>query len=165
MLFPSDTKPAHTLESWRSLFSHPKHSFPSIHTAGPATSCSSVLVRVPSSPASASDACSPLLPSVALLSPVPCRIFFHSPDPIIHTGCLLTSLFLVCLCFLGLPGGSVVKNLPASAGDIRDVGSIPRSGRPPGGGHGNPLQYSCLENPMDSGFWWATIHGLAKSRT
>jgi len=46
----------------------------------------------------------------------------------------------------------VVKNLPANAGDVRDMGSIPRSGRSPGGGHGNPLQYSCLENPMeDSG--------------
>ena len=50
----------------------------------------------------------------------------------------------------------VVKNLPASAGDIREAGSIPGSGRSPGGGHGNPLQYSCLENPMDRGTWWAT---------
>ena len=57
----------------------------------------------------------------------------------------------------------VVNNLPASAGDIRDVGSIPRSGRSPGGGHGNPLQYSCLGNPVDTGAWWATVHGLAKS--
>jgi len=48
----------------------------------------------------------------------------------------------------------VVKNLPASAGDIRDAGSIPGLGRSPGGGHGNPLQYSCLENPMDGGAWW-----------
>ena len=47
----------------------------------------------------------------------------------------------------------VVKNLPANAGDIKDVGSIPRSGRFPGGGHGNPLQYSCLENPMDRRAW------------
>ena len=52
----------------------------------------------------------------------------------------------------------VVKNLPANAGDTRDVGSIPRSGRPPGGGHGNPLQYSYLENPMDRGAWRATVH-------
>ena len=58
----------------------------------------------------------------------------------------------------------VAKNPPASAGDIRDVGSIPGSGRSPGGGQGNPLQYSCLENPMDRGAWWATVHGVTKSR-
>ena len=51
----------------------------------------------------------------------------------------------------------VVKNLPANAGDVRDVGSIPGLGRFPGGGHGNPLQNSCLENPMDRGAWWATV--------
>ena len=59
----------------------------------------------------------------------------------------------------------MVKNLPANAGDIRDVGSIPGSGRAPGGGHGNPLQYSCLENPMDRGAWWAMVHGLKESDT
>ena len=58
-----------------------------------------------------------------------------------------------------------VKNLPANAGDIRDVGSIPGLGRSPGEGNGNPLQYSCLENPMDRGAWWATVHRTAKSRT
>ena len=58
---------------------------------------------------------------------------------------------------MGFPGGTAVKNLPAKAGDIRDMGSIPGSGRSPGGGHGNPLQYSCLENPMDRGAWWATV--------
>ena len=58
----------------------------------------------------------------------------------------------------------VVKNLPASAGDIRDVGSIPGSGKSPGGGNGNPPQYSCLENPMDKGAWWATVHGVTKSQ-
>ena len=51
----------------------------------------------------------------------------------------------------------VVKNPPANSGDIRDTGSIPGSGRSPGGGHGTPLQYSCLENPMDRGAWWATV--------
>ena len=56
----------------------------------------------------------------------------------------------------------VVKNPPANAGDERDVGSIPGSGRSPGGGHGNPLQYSCLENPMDRGAWQATLHGVAR---
>ena len=59
----------------------------------------------------------------------------------------------------------VVKNLPANAGDTRDAGSVLRSGRSPGGGHGNPLQYSCLENPMGRGAWRATVHGVAKSQT
>ena len=59
----------------------------------------------------------------------------------------------------------VVKNQPSNAGDIRDTGSIPGSGRSPGGGHGNPLQYSCLENPTDRGVWWATVQRVAKSRT
>ena len=59
----------------------------------------------------------------------------------------------------------LVKNQPANAGDIRDVGWIPGSGRSPGGGNGNPLQYSCLENSKDRGTWWATGHGIAKSRT
>ena len=58
-----------------------------------------------------------------------------------------------------------VKNLPANAGDARDAGLIPGLGRAPGGGHGNPLQYSCLENPMDRGAWQDTIHRVAKSRT
>ena len=63
----------------------------------------------------------------------------------------------------GFPGGSVVKNLPASAGDIGDTGSIPGSGRSPGEGNGNPLQYSYLENPMDRGAWWATVLGVSQS--
>ena len=56
----------------------------------------------------------------------------------------------------------MVKNLLANAGDLRDTGSIPGSGRSPRGGHDNPLQYSCLENPMDREAWRATIHGVAK---
>jgi len=59
----------------------------------------------------------------------------------------------------------LVKNLPANAEDLRDAGSIPGTRRSPGGGHGNPLQYSCLENPMGRGTWQATIHRVAKSRT
>ena len=59
----------------------------------------------------------------------------------------------------------MIKNLPAIAGDVRDTGSIPWSGRSPGRGHGHPLQYSCLENPMDRGAWWATVHRVAKSQT
>ena len=56
----------------------------------------------------------------------------------------------------------VVKNPPVNAGDIRDASLIPGSGRSPREGNGNPLQYSCLENPMDSGAWWATVHEVAK---
>ena len=59
----------------------------------------------------------------------------------------------------------MVKNPPANAGDIRDTGSVPGLGRSPGEGHGNPLQYSCLENPMDTGAWQATVHRVAKSQT
>ena len=59
----------------------------------------------------------------------------------------------------------VVKNLPANAGNVREVSSIPGSGRFPGGGYGNPLQCSCLKNPMDRGAWWTTVHGDAKSQT
>ena len=59
----------------------------------------------------------------------------------------------------------VVKNPPADVGDVRDVGSIPELGRSPGEGNGNPLQYTFLENPMDRGAWWATVHGVAKSQT
>ena len=59
----------------------------------------------------------------------------------------------------------VVKSLFANAGDIRDVGLIPRSGRFPGGEHGNPLQYSCLENPMDREAWQATVHRVTESWT
>ena len=59
----------------------------------------------------------------------------------------------------------VVKNLPASVGDTRDLASIPGLGRSPGEGNDNPLQYSCLENPMDRGAWQATVHMVAKSDT
>ena len=59
----------------------------------------------------------------------------------------------------------MIKNLPANAGDVRDVGSIPRLGRSPGGGHGNPFQYSGLENLMDRSAWWAAVHGVVKSQT
>ena len=59
----------------------------------------------------------------------------------------------------------MVKNPPENAGDIRDLGSIPGLGRSPGGGHGNPLQYVCLENPMDRGAWEDTVHRVAKSPT
>ena len=66
---------------------------------------------------------------------------------------------------LGSPGGVVVKNLLANAGNTGDAGSIPGLGRSPGEGNGNPFLYSCLENPMDRGAWRARVHGVAKSQT
>ena len=76
--------------------------------------------------------------------------------------------FLICVLY-GLFRAShvvlVVKSLPANAGDLKNTGSIPRSGRSPGRGFGNPLQYFCLENPMDRGAWWATIHRVTESQT
>ena len=65
--------------------------------------------------------------------------------------------FFLVIVYLGFPGGSVVKNPPASAGD---AGLIPGSGRSPGEGNGNPLQYSCLGNPIDRGAWQTTVHGV-----
>ena len=65
----------------------------------------------------------------------------------------------------GFPGGSVVKNLPTNAEDTGDTGSIPGLGRTPGGGNGNPFQYSCLENLMDRGAWQVTVNGTTKSQT
>ena len=75
------------------------------------------------------------------------------------------TVWLLIGSWKGFPGGPVVKNPPANAGDIRDPGSIPRMGRSSRGGHGNPLQYSCLENTMDRGAWRATVHGVVKSQT
>ena len=76
------------------------------------------------------------------------------------------STFIKHLCaWWGFPGGSVVKNVTASTEDTGDVGSIPGLGRSPGGRYGNPLQYSCLGNPMNRGPWQATVHGVTKSLT
>ena len=74
----------------------------------------------------------------------------------------IISYYCMLIFVLGFPGGSEVK---ASASNAGDLGSIPGSGRSPGEGNGNPLQYSCLENPMDRGAWEATVHGVAKSQT
>ena len=63
---------------------------------------------------------------------------------------------------MGFPGGAVVEYLPAKAGDTGDPGLIPDLGRIPRGGNVNPLQYSCFENSMDRGAWWATVHGVRK---
>ena len=68
----------------------------------------------------------------------------------------------VCVCEWGFPGGSVVKHPFANADDMS---SIPKFGRSPEEGNGNTLQYSCLENSMDTGVWWATVHGVARSWT
>ena len=80
--------------------------------------------------------------------------------------CDYTVDFLRCGDGIGdspvLRGGSVVKNPPASTGDTGDMGSILGSGRSPGGGNGNSLQFSCLENPMDRGAWQVTVHGVTK---
>ena len=69
------------------------------------------------------------------------------------------------LLLMVFPDDSVVKNMPASPGDTRDMGSIPGLGGSPGGENGNPLQYSCQENPMDRGALWATVHRITKSWT
>ena len=90
----------------------------------------------------------------------------------VSCGCCATSSVLACPVAKpinsifpnkqGFPGGSVVKKLPANAGDTEDSGLIPELGRSPGGGNGNPLQYSCLGNPKDRGVWWATTHVVIK---
>ena len=71
----------------------------------------------------------------------------------------------ICGVSVGFSGGAVYKELPANAGAAKDMGLITRSGRAPGEGNGNPLQYSCLENSMDRAAWRATVHGIAKSQT
>ena len=65
--------------------------------------------------------------------------------------------------YLGFPDGTAVKNLPVNPRDARDMGSVPGLGRSPGVGNVNPLQHSCLENPMDLETWWTVVHGVAKS--
>ena len=75
---------------------------------------------------------------------------------------LISQSFVISFRVIGFPGSLDGK---ASAYNVGDPGSIPGSGRSLGEGNGNPLQYSCLENPMDRGAWWATVHGVAKSRT
>ena len=89
-------------------------------------------------------------------------------SPKLTSHIVLTSFYSgflgINVCY-GFPWGSVVKNLPANAGDAGDVGLIPGSGRSPGVGNGNPLQYSCLGNPMDGGAWKAIVHGVSKSWT
>ena len=99
------------------------------------------------------------------LTPTPSHPSRSPQDTELSSLCIqqgpISNLFYTwqCICF---PGGSEVK---ASACNAGDLDSIPGSGRSPGEGNGNPLQYSCLENPMDRGAWWATVHRVTKSRT
>ena len=100
----------------------------------------------------------------------------HLPDPGIEprSPALLADSSLPEIPGMGFQSGASVKNPPANVEDIKDTGSVPQSGRSPGGGHGNPLQYSCLKSPMDTGAWWVTVHrsqrpgqdrsGLARSK-
>ena len=87
---------------------------------------------------------------------------YHSSTLLAEKHSIVCITFDLSILLLGFPGGSEVK---ASACNLGDLGSIPGSGRSPGEGYGNPLQYSCLENPMDRGAWWVTVHGVAKSWT
>ena len=100
------------------------------------------------------------------VSPVPTPLAgwvgYASPWVPLVPAPLGTELVAVALRDEGFPGGSVVTNPPANAGDAGDAGLIPGSGRSPGGGNGNPLQYSCLGNPMDRGAWRAIVHGVAE---
>ena len=88
---------------------------------------------------------------------------------VIHSGLISLKHESLCLDFFLACGSSQValgvQNSSDSAGDLRDAGLIPGSGRSPGGGYGSPLQYPCLENSMDRGAWWATVRGVAKSQT
>ena len=83
----------------------------------------------------------------------------------VYNCCLISSKLNCGLPSLVWEGGTVVKNPLVSEADTGDTGSIPGSGRSPGGGHGNPLQHSCLENSMDRGAWRGTAHGVSKSQT
>ena len=92
--------------------------------------------------------------------------FFFQPE--FRVFILMTAFFIgkISNCFFFIAWlAVVVKNLPANTEDIRYAGLILGLGWSPGGLHGNPLQYSCLENPMDRGAWWATVHRVAKSQT
>ena len=90
-----------------------------------------------------------------------CQISVHIHKVLAYKVLVILNMFIKA--HKGFPVGSVVKNPPASKGATGDVGLIPGLGRFPGGGNGNPLWYSCLENPMDRGAWWATVHRVLKN--
>ena len=103
-----------------------------------------------------------------------CSLLWFITSPLLLSSNIYSNVFTIwCHCcekiFFehahGFPGVLVIKNPPANAGDAGDVGSIPGSGRSLGEGNGNPLQYSCQENPKDHGDWWAIAHRVAKSQT
>ena len=103
-----------------------------------------------------------------ILEWVPCSSPGDLPNPGLNPGLMHCRWILYLLSPVFYWSSQVVlveKNQPANAGDIGDVGSIPGLGRPPGGEHGNPLQYSCLDNPMDREAWQAIVHGVANSWT
>ena len=104
-------------------------------------------------------------PPALLPSPGIASFEISISPPLCFSLAKMENYWLASLAARGFPGGSVIKNLPTYAGDAGDTGSIPGSGRLPGGGHGNPLQYSCLGNPMDQGAWRATVHGVTKNWT
>ena len=89
--------------------------------------------------------------------------FTHGDDTTHRT--VYGPIYSYLLYLVSFPGGAVVSNPSASAGDAREVGSIPGLGRSPGEGNGNPLQYPCLENPTDREAWWAIVQLVAKSQT
>ena len=94
-------------------------------------------------------------------------VTFHCIYIYIHTHTYNThthNTFSLLNVLTGLPTWLSSKEVACNAGDTGDVGFLPGLRRSPGGGHGNPLQYSCLENPMDRGAWWSTVHGVAKSQ-
>ena len=98
-------------------------------------------------------------------TPGTCQSASGTHSPMIHTAPLPQEFKRKGESFRASQVALVVKNLPANAGDTRFTGSIPGSGRSPGGGHGNPLQYSCLENPMDRGAWQVTVHRFQRDTT
>ena len=111
----------------------------------------------------------PLKVQALRVTHMPCSTFHWSEQVTAPDWAFYPFFFFFLVEVLLIWGASqvarVVKNPPANAGDVRDAGSIPGWGRSPGEGNGNPLQYSCLENPMDRRTWWAAVHGVAKSWT
>ena len=103
----------------------------------------------------------PYDPAVPLLSIYPEEIIIEKDTP---TPVFIAALFIIARLWKDFPGGTVVKNPPANTGDAGDTVN-PGLGRSPGEGNSNPLQYSCLQNSMDRGAWWAIVHGVAKSQT
>ena len=104
----------------------------------------------------------------------PHKIYILAEKGIIIIDCLSSSeyvrftkktFFFLLDLSMGFPDGSAYEESACHAGAAGDTGSIPGSGRPSGGGNGNPLQYSCLKSPMDRGAWWAAVRGVAKSQT